>query len=73
MRSIAEAARCPLPLADLAFNHLLSAAALGHGRSDWGAIALAARVAAGLPIPEPAEAAAAALPGAAAPAGEPKQ
>jgi hypothetical protein len=51
MRQLAESARAPLPLADLAFNHLLSAAAAGHGRRDWGAIALAARDAAGLPPP----------------------
>jgi hypothetical protein len=49
MRQLAESARAPLPLADLAFNHLLSAAAAGHGRLDWGAISLAVRREAGLP------------------------
>lgn len=49
MRQLAESARAPLPLADLAFNNLLSAAAQGHGRRDWGAIGLAVRAAAGLP------------------------
>lgn len=52
MRQLAEAGRAPLPLADLAFNNLLSAAAAGHGRRDWGAIALAVRQAAGLPALE---------------------
>jgi hypothetical protein len=51
MRQLAEAGRCPLPLADLAFNHLLAAAASGHGQRDWGAISLAVRAEAGLPLP----------------------
>jgi len=50
MRQLAESARAPLPLADLAFNHLLSAHAAGHAQKDWGAIALAVRAAAGLPV-----------------------
>lgn len=41
------------PHADMAFSHLLHARAVGHGSSDWGAIALAIRQAAGLPIPPP--------------------
>ncbi len=45
---MAEAHRSPLPLADLAFNHLLSAAAMGHGDKDWGAIALALQAQAGI-------------------------
>ena len=63
MRQLAEAARAPLPLADLAFNHLLTAAAIGHSCSDWGAIALAVRHAAGLPVPPPGGAGGAAGPG----------
>ncbi len=51
MRSLARDSCCPLPLADLAFNHLLTAKALGFGASDWGALALASRQAAGLPLP----------------------
>lgn len=76
MRQLAEEARAPLPLADLAFNHLLTAAAIGHGRSDWGAIALAARAAAGLPVPPPGGAAAGGEGGAGGSAGKeggPKQ
>lgn len=51
MRRMAQDARCPLPVADLAFNHLLTAKALGYGGCDWGALALAPRHAAGLPLP----------------------
>jgi hypothetical protein len=51
MRQLAEEARAPLPLADLAFGHLLTASAIGHGSSDWGAISLAVRTEAGLPVP----------------------
>lgn len=51
MRNLADSATCPLPLADLAFNSLLSAVANGHGDKDWGpAIALAVRQAAGIPL-----------------------
>ena len=51
MRDLARDSNCPLPLADLAFNHLLTAKALGHSNSDWGSLALASRQAAGLPLP----------------------
>jgi len=54
MRRMAATSDTPLPLADLAFNHLLQARAAGHGSSDWGAIALGVRQSAGLPIPAPA-------------------
>ncbi len=56
MRQLGEDSEAPLPLADLAFQHLLSAKALGHGESDWGAIAAAAEAAAGLAIPTPQKA-----------------
>lgn len=38
----------PLPIADLAGQHLLSAKAHHGGHVDWGAIGLAVRAAAGL-------------------------
>ncbi|PSC76612.1 3-hydroxyisobutyrate dehydrogenase family isoform B [Micractinium conductrix] len=49
MRTLARDSACPLPLADTAFNHLLSAKAKHGGTLDWGAIHLAVRDAAGLP------------------------
>jgi 3-hydroxyisobutyrate dehydrogenase-like beta-hydroxyacid dehydrogenase len=49
MRSLAAASACPLPLADLAHNHLLQAKASHGGQLDWGAIHLAVRQSAGLP------------------------
>ena len=49
MRELARESACPAPLADLAFNHLLTCVAKGQGRLDWGAIALSVRDAAGLP------------------------
>ena len=48
-RSLARDTVCPLPLADMAFSHLLAAKAKHGGRLDWGAIHLAVRDAAGLP------------------------
>ncbi|GAX83678.1 hypothetical protein CEUSTIGMA_g11103.t1 [Chlamydomonas eustigma] len=51
MRSVARSSCCPLPAADIAFNHLLTAKALGYGASDWGALSLASRHAATLPLP----------------------
>jgi 3-hydroxyisobutyrate dehydrogenase-like beta-hydroxyacid dehydrogenase len=49
MRQLAADTSCPLPLADLAFNHLLAARAKHGGKLDWGAVHLAVRDAAGLP------------------------
>lgn len=49
MRTLARDSTCPLPLADQAFSHLLSAKAKHGGDLDWGAIHLAVRDAAGLP------------------------
>jgi 3-hydroxyisobutyrate dehydrogenase-like beta-hydroxyacid dehydrogenase len=49
MRALAADAACPLPLADLAFGHLLQAKASHGGQLDWGAIHLAVRQSAGLP------------------------
>ena len=49
MRTLGRDATCPNPLADLAFNHLLTAKAKHGGQLDWGAIYLAVRDAAGLP------------------------
>lgn len=49
MRTLAANSVCPLPLADMAFNHLLQAKAKHGGAVDWGAISLAVRDAAGLP------------------------
>lgn len=51
MRQLSESSRAPLPLADMAFGHLLTAVASGHGDKDCGAIALAVRAAAGLKDP----------------------
>eukprot|EP00887_Chlorella_sp_A99_P004607 scaffold4.g4607.t1 len=49
IRSLGRDSACPVPLADLAFNNLLSRKAKGQGALDWGAIALSVRDAAGLP------------------------
>jgi hypothetical protein len=48
MRDLAAQVNAPLPLADLAFNHLLAARANGQGHLDWGAIALSIRREAGV-------------------------
>jgi 3-hydroxyisobutyrate dehydrogenase-like beta-hydroxyacid dehydrogenase len=47
--SMARQAVCPLPLVDMASNHLLAAKAKHGGDIDWGALHLAVRDAAGLP------------------------
>ena len=49
MRQLARDSVCPLPLADMAFGHLLAAKAKHGGELDWGAINLAVRDVAGLP------------------------
>ncbi|GLC44268.1 hypothetical protein PLESTB_000759300 [Pleodorina starrii] len=49
MRKLAEDSEAPLPLADVAFNHLLAAKASGLADKDWAALAVAVRRAAGLP------------------------
>lgn len=51
MRALGRDLACPLPLADLASNHLSTTKACHGGALDWGAIALAVRAAAGLPPP----------------------
>lgn len=48
MRQLADASRCPLRVADVAFSSLLSASANGHGDKDVGAMFLAVQQAAGL-------------------------
>ncbi|GFR40341.1 hypothetical protein Agub_g883 [Astrephomene gubernaculifera] len=48
MRQLAERSEAPLPLADVAFNHLLAAKAGGLADKDWSALALAVREAAGM-------------------------
>jgi 3-hydroxyisobutyrate dehydrogenase-like beta-hydroxyacid dehydrogenase len=48
VQSFAREVACPMPVADLAMNHLLSAKARYGGHLDWGAIGLAVREAAGL-------------------------
>ena len=48
MRKLAEEAAAPLPLADLAHNHLLAALAKGRGDLDWGALVTVVRELAGL-------------------------
>ena len=48
MQALAREVACPLPIADLAMGHLLSAKSNHGGHLDWGAIGLAARDAAGL-------------------------
>ncbi|PNH10825.1 putative oxidoreductase YfjR [Tetrabaena socialis] len=49
MRKLAESSETPLPLADVAFNHLLSAKAAGLADKDWAALAVAVRKSAGMP------------------------
>ena len=51
MRQLGREVGCPLPLADLAHQHLLTAESKWGGELDWGAIGLVARDAAGLPPP----------------------
>ncbi|EFJ41104.1 hypothetical protein VOLCADRAFT_107841 [Volvox carteri f. nagariensis] len=41
MRKLAEDSEMPLPLADVAFNHLLAAKAAGLADKDWAALAVA--------------------------------
>ncbi len=48
MRKLAEEVAAPLPLADLAHNHLLAALAKGRGDLDWGALVTVVRELAGL-------------------------
>jgi 3-hydroxyisobutyrate dehydrogenase-like beta-hydroxyacid dehydrogenase len=48
MRKLADQAAAPLPLADLAHGHLLSALARGRGDLDWGALVTVMRELAGL-------------------------
>ena len=59
MRTLGRELSCPVPLADLAHNHLLTAKARHGAHLDWGALALAVRDAAGLPPNLPASAGAA--------------
>ncbi|KAG2429596.1 hypothetical protein HXX76_010829 [Chlamydomonas incerta] len=58
MRRLAESSEAPLPLADVAYQHLLAAKANGMADRDWAALAVAVRRNAGLtgpPPPPPAE------------------
>jgi 3-hydroxyisobutyrate dehydrogenase-like beta-hydroxyacid dehydrogenase len=48
MRQLADACTMPLPMADVVFGHLQSAAANGHADKDVGALVLAVQQAAGL-------------------------
>jgi 3-hydroxyisobutyrate dehydrogenase-like beta-hydroxyacid dehydrogenase len=48
MRKLAEEVAAPLPLADLAHNHLLAALAKGREDLDWGALVTVVRELAGL-------------------------
>ncbi|GAB4824166.1 hypothetical protein N2152v2_011212 [Parachlorella kessleri] len=48
MRQLARDVACPLPIVDVAYNHLLTAKAKFGGDLDWGALALSVRDAAGL-------------------------
>ena len=49
MRRLGLDVQCPVPMADLAFNDLMSAKANGYGNVDWGAgVALSVRSRAGL-------------------------
>ncbi|PNW79138.1 hypothetical protein CHLRE_09g401997v5 [Chlamydomonas reinhardtii] len=57
MRRLAESSEAPLPLADVAYQHLLAAKANGLADRDWAALAVAVRRNAGLtggPPPPPA-------------------
>ncbi|ORX97703.1 hypothetical protein K493DRAFT_313948 [Basidiobolus meristosporus CBS 931.73] len=49
MRRLAQEYQCPLPLADLAFQHLLSAKANGRSDQDWSSLVTSLRAAAGMP------------------------
>ncbi len=48
MRRLADEVAAPLPLADLAYRHLLAALARGRGDLDWGALVTVVRELAGL-------------------------
>lgn len=48
MRKLADEVAAPLPLADLAYRHLLAALARGRGELDWGALVTVVRELAGL-------------------------
>lgn len=49
IRALAADSACPLPLADVAYNHLLQTKARHGGSLDWGAMFLAVRDNCGLP------------------------
>ena len=53
MQKLAKDVAAPLPLADLADNHLRAAFARGRGDLDWGALATVVREMAGLPSGAP--------------------
>ena len=53
MQKLAKDVAAPLPLADLADNHLRAAFARGRGDLDWGALATVIREMAGLPSGAP--------------------
>jgi 3-hydroxyisobutyrate dehydrogenase-like beta-hydroxyacid dehydrogenase len=53
MRRLADEVASPLPIADLAYRHLLAALARGRGELDWGALVTVVRELAGLE-PQPA-------------------
>jgi 3-hydroxyisobutyrate dehydrogenase-like beta-hydroxyacid dehydrogenase len=48
MRKLADDVAAPLPLADLAYRHLLAASAKGRNDLDWGALVTVIRELAGL-------------------------
>lgn len=48
-RGMADAARVPMPMADMVFNRLLSQVAKGRGDLHWTGLAIGAREDAGLP------------------------
>lgn len=48
MRKLADEVAAPLPLADLAYRHLLAALVRGRGDLDWGALVTVVRELAGL-------------------------
>jgi 3-hydroxyisobutyrate dehydrogenase-like beta-hydroxyacid dehydrogenase len=49
MRKLADQVQAPLPLADLAHQHLRAASANGRGELDWGALITVIREMAALP------------------------
>src|SRR5581483_1598457 len=49
MRKLADQVQAPLPLADIAHQHLRAGAANGRGELDWGALITVVRELAGLP------------------------